>query len=95
MFELVYIIDFWGLASYCLSMFDKDFEFIKDNILFGGSLLESLKSSGYYCWRKCELFTRDQERERLIPKVHQIHQGSRRTYGCRRVSHELGSLGNH
>ena len=49
--------------------------------------------SGYYSWKKRAKSTRDQERERLIPKVREIHKTSRGTYGSRRVARELESAG--
>ena len=49
--------------------------------------------SGYYCWLKLGLSARDQERAWLVPKVRAIHQLSRGTYGCRRVSEELEAQG--
>ena len=49
--------------------------------------------SGYYSWEKRDKSARDQERERLIPKVKEIHKTSRKTYGSRRIAKELESLG--
>lgn len=51
--------------------------------------------SGYYRWRKRVKSGREQERERLIPKVKEIHKTSRGTYGSRRVAIELESAGTH
>lgn len=47
--------------------------------------------SGYYSWKKRGKSSRDQERERLIPKVKEIHKASRGAYGSRRVAKELES----
>ena len=49
--------------------------------------------SGYYSWEKLGKSARDQERERLIPKVKEIHKTSRKTYGSRRIAKELESTG--
>jgi len=49
--------------------------------------------SGYYSWEKRGKSARDQERERLIPKVKEIHKTSRKTYGSRRIAKELESTG--
>ncbi len=49
--------------------------------------------SGYYSWEKRNKSARDQERERLIPKVKEIHKTSRQTYGSRRIAKELESIG--
>ena len=51
--------------------------------------------SGYYSWRNRDQSARDKERERLIPKVKEIHKASRGTYGSRRMARELESTGTH
>ena len=48
---------------------------------------------GYYNWKNREPSARDREREKLIPKVREIHKKSRGTYGSRRVAQELQSSG--
>ena len=45
--------------------------------------------SGYYSWKNRQKSTRDLEREVLIPKVKELHQISRGTYGKRRMAVEL------
>ena len=49
--------------------------------------------SGYYSWRKRGKSVRQQQRERLIPKVRSIHRQAREAYGARRISEELESQG--
>jgi len=51
--------------------------------------------SGYYSWRNRGQSARDEEREKLIPKVKEIHKTSRGTYGSRRIAMELESVGTH
>ena len=50
--------------------------------------------SGFYSWEKRDKSARDQERERLIPRVKEIHKTSRETYGSRRIAKELEATGN-
>jgi putative transposase len=49
--------------------------------------------SGFYSWEKRDKSARDQERERLIPRVKEIHKTSRETYGSRRIAKELEATG--
>ena len=49
--------------------------------------------SGFYSWKKRKKSYRQQERERLIPKVKEIHKQARGTYGARRISTELEEQG--
>ena len=49
--------------------------------------------SGYYSWRKRGKSSRQQERERLLPKVKTIHRQAKETYGARRISEELIAQG--
>jgi len=49
--------------------------------------------SGFYSWKNRDKSARQQERERLIPKVKEIHQQSKKSYGSRRISEELKSQG--
>jgi len=49
--------------------------------------------SGFYSWKRRGRSTREQERERLIPKVKEIHKASKGTYGSRRVARALESAG--
>jgi putative transposase len=49
--------------------------------------------SGYYSWCNRGRSLRQQERERLIPKVKSIHRQTRETYGARRISEELNAQG--
>ena len=49
--------------------------------------------SGFYNWAKRGKSTRDQERERLIPRVKEIHKTSRETYGNRRIAKEIEAAG--
>jgi putative transposase len=49
--------------------------------------------SGYYAWNNREKSPRQSERERLIPKVKEIHRQSKGTYGARRIAKELEQQG--
>jgi putative transposase len=49
--------------------------------------------SGYYSWKNRGESTQQKERERLIPKVKEIHRESKASYGARRISEELEALG--
>ena len=49
--------------------------------------------SGYYSWKNRGKSLRQQEQERLIPKVKTIHKQSRASYGARRISEELTAQG--
>jgi len=47
--------------------------------------------SGYYSWRKRGKFSREKEREQLIPQVRNIHKAVRGTYGSRRMAKAIES----
>lgn len=49
--------------------------------------------SGFYSWKNREKSPRQQERDRLIPKVKEIHKQTRGSYGARRISEELKAQG--
>jgi transposase InsO family protein len=49
--------------------------------------------SGYYYWKTKEKSKRQQERERIIPKIREIHRQTEESYGARRISVELESQG--
>lgn len=49
--------------------------------------------SGFYYWNSRGKSKRQQERERLIPKVKMIHRQVRGSYGARRISEELTAAG--
>lgn len=49
--------------------------------------------SGFYSWKKRRKSLRQQERDRLIPKVKKIHKQTRGSYGARRISAELEAQG--
>jgi transposase InsO family protein len=49
--------------------------------------------SGFYSWKNREKSPRQQEQERLIPKVKTIHHQSKSSYGARRISTELKAQG--
>jgi len=49
--------------------------------------------SGFYSWKNREKSPRQQERERLIPKVKKIHRLSKESYGARRISEDLEAQG--
>lgn len=49
--------------------------------------------SGFYSWKTRKKSNRQQERERIIPKVKQIHRETKATYGSRRMSAELEAMG--
>jgi putative transposase len=50
--------------------------------------------SGYYAWRERGTSLRQQEHERRIPLVREIHRVSKGTYGTRRMAEELEAHGN-
>ena len=52
-----------------------------------------VSTSAYYAWLKCPVSARAQEDRRLAPKIRQIHQESRGTYGSPRVTTELKEQG--
>lgn len=49
--------------------------------------------SGYYAWRERPLSERKQSNTRLLLHIRAVYQESRRTYGSRRVYHELREQG--
>ena len=49
--------------------------------------------SGFYSWRTRGKSPRQQERERLIPKVKEIHRESKKSYGARRIADDLEAQG--
>jgi putative transposase len=49
--------------------------------------------SGYYYWKTKKKSNRQQERERIIPKIKEIHRQTKASYGARRISAELESQG--
>jgi len=49
--------------------------------------------SGFYSWKKRKKSFRQQERDRLIPRVREIHIQTRGSYGARRISAELEEQG--
>ena len=49
--------------------------------------------SGYYYWKTKKKSTRQQERERIIPMIKEIHRQVKASYGARRMSAELKSQG--
>ena len=49
--------------------------------------------SGYYCWKTRSKSNRQQEQERIVPKIKEIHRLTKASYGARRMSAELESLG--
>lgn len=52
-----------------------------------------MSRSGFYSWASREKSSRQVERDRLIPKVKEIHRKVRETYGARRMSIELTAEG--
>ena len=55
-------------------------------------LLE-VSRSGYYAWLKREDGPRARENRQLLAEIHEIHAGSRRTYGAPRIRAELKRRG--
>ncbi|MCP3921647.1 MAG: IS3 family transposase [Desulfobacterales bacterium] len=49
--------------------------------------------SGFYSWKSRGKSRRQKERERLIPKVKEIHRQTKGSYGARRIAEELESQG--
>lgn len=49
--------------------------------------------SGFYSWKTRKKSFRQQERDRLIPQVREIHKQTRGSYGARRISVELEEQG--
>jgi putative transposase len=49
--------------------------------------------SGFYSWKRGKKSLRQQERDRLIPQVREIHQQTHGSYGARRISAELEEQG--
>ena len=50
--------------------------------------------SGYYRWSAAPPSLREQENSRLIRKIEQIHEASRKTYGSPRVHAQLKAMGH-
>ena len=48
---------------------------------------------GYYAWKDHPLSPRGQENEKLLAKIHEIHQESRQVYGSPRMTEELRDQG--
>jgi len=48
---------------------------------------------GYYSWRRREPSTRQQEYEKLIPIVRELHRNARGVYGARRIADDIEDLG--
>lgn len=55
--------------------------------------LLGVSPSGYYAWRKRPVSQRDQENERLVTAMRQIHEAVRQTYGSPRMHAELVARG--
>ena len=53
----------------------------------------NVSRSGFYSWSSRDKSDREKERDRLIPKVKEIHKDVRGTYGARRISEELTAKG--
>jgi transposase InsO family protein len=49
--------------------------------------------SGYYSWRRRGKSARQQEYEKLIPVVRELHRNARGTYGARRIADDIEDLG--
>lgn len=49
--------------------------------------------SGFYAWLKGKESKRETANETLLEKILEVHAGSRKTYGCRRVYWQLRSQG--
>lgn len=49
--------------------------------------------SGFYSWKTRQKSNRQQERERLVPKVKEISRQTKASYGARRISAELEAQG--
>lgn len=49
--------------------------------------------SGYYAWRTRQPSQRQVDNERLVDRIRQAHQASRRTYGSPRITAELRAAG--
>ena len=47
--------------------------------------------SGYYFWKTRSKSNRQQEEERMIPKIREIHRQAKASYGAQRMSAELES----
>ncbi len=52
-----------------------------------------ISRNGSYYWKSRKKSNQQKERERLIPKVKEIHRTSKASYGARRISEELKSQG--
>lgn len=53
----------------------------------------NVSRSGFYSWSSRGKSDREKERDRLIPKVKEIHKDARGAYGARRISEELSAKG--
>lgn len=53
----------------------------------------NVSRSGFYSWSSRDKSDREKERDRLIPKVKEIHKDVRGAYGARRISEELTAKG--
>jgi len=47
----------------------------------------------FFSWKKRKKSPRQRERERLIPKVKEVHKQSKESYGARRITEELEAQG--
>ncbi len=52
-----------------------------------------VSTSGYYAWEKRSLSQRQQDDERLLPKIRDSHKASKGTYGSPRIYDDLVDLG--
>jgi putative transposase len=52
-----------------------------------------VSTSGYYAWRKRQPSQRAQEDQRLLKRIHSIHERSKGTYGAPRIHAELAEAG--
>lgn len=54
-----------------------------------------VSTSGYYVWRKRQPSERAQEDQKLLQRIHTIHERSKGTYGAPRIHAELAEAGVH
>ena len=52
-----------------------------------------VSTSGYYAWRKRPSSQHQGDNERLVERIHEVHQTSRQTYGSPRITAELRDEG--
>lgn len=52
-----------------------------------------MSKSGYFDWTKRDCSPKEASRSRLVVKIAEIHQGSRKTYGSPRVYQVLKAMG--